>query len=200
VWFHRFERNILTDTFNLNTRKISKITWNLFEERSFEIRIDNTRWWILDKIFQEKIPQYEIYPDIIPQYKIPQEIIPESEKKDKIPHNKTTFHHNNLLHSSRAHWYKLQLEFKFQWAPCNYNKKLMWSINWGIRSSWITCIEANWNMRSYSTVGLCPGRFRTVGFCPVRFCLDTSVTLSCLRMFFTSLCTQYSSSHTFVKN
>jgi len=38
-------------------------------------------------IYQEKITQYEIYPDIISQYKIPQlgRIIPESEKGDKIP-------------------------------------------------------------------------------------------------------------------
>jgi len=44
-------------------------------------------------------------PGIIPPYKIPQDIIPESEKRDKIPHNKiklrsnkrTTFYHNNLF-------------------------------------------------------------------------------------------------------
>jgi len=29
---------------------------------------------------QDKIPDYEIYPDIILQYKIPQDIIPESEE------------------------------------------------------------------------------------------------------------------------
>jgi len=86
-------------------------------------------------------------------------------KNDK----KTTFYHNNLLYSSRAHWYKLHLQFIFQWAPIT-NKKTS-SINWdgfsysmsnclqwrdqlwynyllencyGVRSSWIIGIKANW--------------------------------------------------------
>ena len=62
---------------------------------------------------------------------MPQDIIPESEKKDKIPHNKiklhsnkrTTFYHNNLFHSSRAHWYKL--EFIFQLAPITTKRTLL---------------------------------------------------------------------------
>ena len=65
---------------------------------------------IRDRILQDKIPQYEIYPDISPQCNIPLYIISQSETRDKIPqlkiklhiNKRTPFYHNNWLHSSRA--------------------------------------------------------------------------------------------------